>query len=318
VLDRGIKNLAFCILEKEKEGNGREKENEKLKIIKWDLINLTNNSNQCTCLLKNNNMCGKVAQFYHPTNDKIFYCKTHAKQYEIPILNILDCNNTKLKCHECEKKCKYIINDQNYCSTHSKDYQKEFTKNNKLCNIKKKSCMKVPLYDLCVTLYKILDTIPEILEVKTIVIENQPSFNNPTMKSISILLFSYYVMKKHEDIRFVAPSGKLKINSNLTKKILSSCDKKRKYNVTKELGIKYCEELLIKCIEDPSEYIKNLYNSKKKDDLCDAFLHAYYHFIGDSGLESEEFINKTIKYFIDKNENKKEKNNKDNTIIIDI
>lgn len=295
--DIGIKHLAYCILKKEK-----EKET-KLEIIEWDLLNLIDDLPTCIGVLKNKKPCHKPAQYSHPTDTNVFYCKAHVNQYIIPSLTIETLNNKKNNkknkkntCCACIKNAKYVINTKYYCSTHMKQIQKQFNRDNKLCNMKKKSCMHESLFNLCTNMYKILDTIPEILTVDKIVIENQPALDNPTMKSVSIILFGYLVMKKHLNIHLVAPSGKLKINAELTKNILSSCDKKKKYSVTKKLGILYCKELL-KQVTNNKEFNKQLDESKKKDDLCDAFLHAYYHFIGASGLESKQFIKDTVNNF---------------------
>ena len=80
------------------------------------------------------------------------------------------------------------------------------------------------------------------------------------------------------------------------KTILLKClTKPVKYSVTKELGIKYCEELL-ESIFNHVEWDNILNESKKKDDLCDALLHAWVHLIGKKSF-SKEFSDKIIKYF---------------------
>lgn len=285
--DIGIKNLSYCIL---------RKNNQKLEIVEWDLINLvSSNTMTCTYTLKNHNICGKKAAYQHPSDDKIFYCKNHSKKFQIPEMQFTIISSEN-KCCLCKKKSTSICDNKNYCDIHLNKLQKEFNKKNKLCKLKTHSCMKEPLADLCHTMYDVLDKLPNILNIDKIVIENQPAMDNPTMKSISIILFCYFIMKKHENIQFIAPSGKLKINSDLTKQILSSCDKKRKYAVTKKLGIQYCVELL-NHIDNSDRFIKILNDSKKKDDLCDAFLHAYYHFVGSTGLDAEEFVTKITKLF---------------------
>ena len=52
-----------------------------------------------------------------------------------------------------------------------------------------------------------------------VLIENQPTLKNPTMKTISTLLYSYFVMRGITDkqgtisnVRFICPSNKLKVN----------------------------------------------------------------------------------------------------------
>ena len=64
----------------------------------------------------------------------------------------------------------------------------------------------------------ILDTIPELLDAKYVFIENQPCMKNPTMKSIQIIVYSYFIIKglqnkdsNKEHIIFQSASNKLKV-----------------------------------------------------------------------------------------------------------
>lgn len=172
---------------------------------------------------------------------------------------------------KCSKSAKYTENDHNYCELHSKTAQN------------KVKMHKIPidksLYSIGTALYDVLETIPEIINSDRIVIENQPTLINPTMKSISMLLFSFFVMKKHKHVSFVSPSSKLEIDKCLTKDILGKCEKNAKYKMTKRIGILYCMELLNK-FQDCEHYKTMITTSKKKDDLCDSFLHAYYNNYG--------------------------------------
>jgi hypothetical protein len=180
--------------------------------------------------------------------------------------------------------------------------------------------MREPLYELGTKLYDALDKRPNILASNRIVIENQPAFKNPTMKSVSIILYSYFIIHKHPCVQFISASGKLKVNANLTEKILSSFPKKKKYEITKKLAIVYSKELINKYFKHHTTWIDVLEKSHKKDDLCDAFLHAYHHLFGSNGLSDEKFCNDTISYFKDvysKRHNKKMENKK-NTITLKI
>ena len=123
-------------------------------------------------------------------------------------------------------------------------------------------------------------------------------------------------MKKHPKVEFISPSGKLKVNDTLTKSILSKCTKKNKYKITKELGVKYSEKLL-ESFADTTTWNSLISSSKKKDDLCDAFLHAYYHLFGSGGLTSKEFVDETAKYFEAKINNPKNKSGEE-TIKLDV
>lgn len=311
--DIGIKNLSFCILTMD--------EDETYNIINWDLIDLRTNVHTCIGKLRNGNVCGKPAKLCHKT-DLIYYCKKHASQYSIPEIKVSSIKDKRPCCYidkniECSKLGTNNINKKCYCNAHLKKMLHQNEMDNKLYNIRNVGCMKEPLVDLGEQMYLVLDKHPEILKVDKIVIENQPSKMNMTMKSISVILLAYYIMKKHKDIAFIAPSGKLKINEELTKIILSKCTKKNKYKITKELGIKYCSKLLDK-IDDNEKWIKMFDNSKKRDDLGDSFLHAWVHMIGRHGLKNKEFIKDTIEYFDKKLEETNKRNNKKNKITLEI
>ena len=68
----------------------------------------------------------------------------------------------------------------------------------------------------------------------------------------------------------MSPSNKLKVvTEGESKKLITLhlCT----FKMTKELGIKYCKEL----INHLPEWLKVLDGHKKKDDLCDAFYKVY-------------------------------------------
>ena len=251
-------------------------------------------------------------------NDKeIYFCQKHANIYtknkimeiEGLIEKITDKMKTK-KCEfdECKKNCEIIFDEHKYCSKHQKKIYTDLIKSNKLITVKKISCMRESLVTLGERMYDAIDKRPEILLTDKIVIENQPTQKNPTMKSISVLLLSYFIMKHHKDIDFIAPSGKLKVNEKLTKEILTMFKKDGdKYGATKELGIKYTEKLL-QTFNNNETFRKILSEEKKQDDLCDSFLHAYYHSIGTATeILDEDFFKETKEYFQIKKNNKKEK-----------
>ena len=124
------------------------------------------------------------------------------------------------------------------------------------------------------------------MNVDEVLIENQPSLRNPTMKTISSLLYSYFVMRGIIDkdttksklnlIKFVSPSNKLKIDKDTTNTIIGDDEKKddnskKVYKLTKNLGVKYCTAL----INDEDK--KTLDKYKKKDDMCDSFLQGFQY-----------------------------------------
>ncbi len=130
---------------------------------------------------------------------------------------------------------------------------------------------------LCNKMYAKMAGIPEMLDVKAVLIENQPAFKNPTMGKIAALLFGYCIgNRKNKDIRvkYISPANKLKINEDKTLEIVkNSRNSADKYKLTKALAVKYTKMLL----EDNPIWMKHLMSYKKKDDLCDAFLQGYHY-----------------------------------------
>lgn len=119
-----------------------------------------------------------------------------------------------------------------------------------------------------------LDTILEkIPDINVVLIENQPSRINGAMKSIQMIIFSYFLYKKHSG---VVPCEVYLISAN--KKTLehpfeidtSGCKAKSRYVQTKYKSVKFTEQY----IKDCPQLQTHLEAYKKKDDLCDALLQA--------------------------------------------
>ena len=119
-----------------------------------------------------------------------------------------------------------------------------------------------------------------------VLIENQPSNLNGIMKTVQLLIFSYFSLLNHWDkivdnVLLINASLKLQnhnYNPDIPIKIDTTKTKKQqkndKYRINKYLGI-----------EITKYYIKNntflneyFIKYKKKDDLADCFLQAKWHF----------------------------------------
>ena len=97
------------------------------------------------------------------------------------------------------------------------------------------------------------------------------------MKTISSMIFYHFVLrgmndkvgKYYDNINFVSPCGKLKVNNkNSNDEIKKGKNEKQEYDIRKELGIKYTIAII------NSKDLNYLNSFKKQDDLCDAFLQA--------------------------------------------
>jgi len=324
--DVGIKNLAYCIINKNNETNT-------FTIEQWKIIDLTDNVDYYCCGLlkkkkgdKEEKQCDKTAKFYTESNDKTkYYCATHKKQHNVNTEEIeasyvkqIDNPDKQLCQHitpknnkQCIKKANYLFNNQLCCKTH-----KEMQLKNKIKEVSIKPIKKNKTYadtqTLCEKMYNKLSEINDLETIDEVYIENQPTHINPVMKTVSAMLFSYfvYIFKSNKlsnkIIKFVSPSFKIEINKELieftnnkinqhnnTKSKECKCricklntdlitnkeklnenykEYKLSYEGIKELGIIYTEKILEINHKGAIDMIKDY---DKKDDLCDAFLHGY-------------------------------------------
>ena len=299
--DVGIIHLAYCIMEKSDDPKVP------FKIYEWENINILEqeekpcygfiNGNDCN----NRNKCCKPIKFSGQVNNKLYhFCGLHKSQYN-KILNTKeeikfkkdDCKNTccfelKTKKKICNKNTNWFFtkNDKKvfYCNSHKNQYLKNQEKLSKLTKIKRKNACTESIDVLKYKLMTILDKKKHMLKVDKVLIENQPSLKNPKMKSIANTLYCWFLMRGIIDkeqnnslinqIKFISPSNKLKVNNDNTVLLLSkSSNDTEKYKLTKRLGIQYCNQLII---NDNNNY-DFLQKQKKKDDLCDAFLQGVYY-----------------------------------------
>tara|TARA_Y100000591_G_C21848450_1_gene710094 strand:+ start:2658 stop:3377 length:720 start_codon:yes stop_codon:yes gene_type:complete len=213
------------------------------------------------------------------------YCIINEKTDKIVDFNIINlieepkvyiCSQLNKNGSCCKSKAQYVskTDDIYYCNKH---YNKLDGKQQKL--IKKikapKKVNKYSLEELGMELFKRLDENPLFLECTNIIIENQPVLKNPTMKSIQIMLYSYFLIKNKniEKIKLVNASNKLKVcKEKLSEENQQKISKiKDKYRKNKTLAIIHCEMMI------SDEKVLEFFNShKKKDDLADAYLMTKY------------------------------------------
>ena len=281
--DVGIINLAYCLIDFK-----NEKEWE---ILNWGIINLTDR-NKLKC-----EDCGKKPTFSHTNlnGDEKYYCKIHSKKVDVSIKNFqeyfLESNISdnicvkKVKDNNCTKKIKYCYNGESYCNSHAKALYKSMENKSKLKKVSKKSVGAMSIDVLRIKLIEELEKKPELLKANTVVIENQPTFKNPKMKAISSTVYDYYLIRglfdkvktqsNIQQVKYMSPSNKLKLadDGDTQKLIKLKGDDAKTYKLTKELGIKYCLQM----IKGMDNWIELFNSYKKKDDLADAFLQGMYY-----------------------------------------
>lgn len=133
--------------------------------------------------------------------------------------------------------------------------------------------------------YKIFENIPkkldeyDLLDVNVVLLENQPCLKNPVMKTIQIIIYTYFVINglhneqsNIEKILFISAKNKLKFYDGPE----VECKLKNKYSKTKFLGKEYTKYYLN--LQNNQEKLDYFNSHKKKDDLSDCFLQGMSYF----------------------------------------
>jgi hypothetical protein len=178
----------------------------------------------------------------------------------------------------CEKRASYVLNNNGiekfYCSCHIKHKSID------------KKCKKKKLntnYDLFKLSQNCINELKKInLEnISYVLIENQPALKNPTMKSIQMIIYTFFIMSgvmnnesSITEVHMINARNKLKVYKGPKIECPYEDNKKNRYKINKYLAIKYCENMIDKDCEE----FKLLFNeSKKKDDLADCYLQGIYY-----------------------------------------
>ena len=148
--------------------------------------------------------------------------------------------------------------------------------NIKLIKQKKITVKNTPLLELVKILLSKLRKNNLLLDVDIVIIENQPVLKNPTMKSIQIVIYTYFIENGLindnsliNNVILFSPRNKLK---DYNGPIVNSDHIKNKYNKRKYLSVEYTKYYI-----KNSEFYEFFINSKKKDDLADSFIQGYYY-----------------------------------------
>lgn len=269
--DIGIKNLAYCLI------NYDKKEPKKYSIEDWGIINLTLTdsegvSNICVC-----QPCKRPAKWCNINDKSLKYCGIHSKKEDTKCL--LDLKKIPCSKAKCKSAAKFYdpVSKIYGCGRHSKDFSENKTE------LYQKKATSIPLLVLSRLLFKKMEEYPQFLNATHIVIENQPVLKNPTMKSIQMILYSYFIsketeIKKFENIALISASNKLKVYkgpSNETIKNIANI--KSKYTKNKKLAVEHCKLLLEE--DKNNENWSKFYDEykSKRDDLADAYLMCRYY-----------------------------------------
>ena len=186
------------------------------------------------------------------------------------------CEHCMKENKQCDKSAKKFIieNNKKLCTSHIKLKQ---YKDMKMKNIPKN---KNQLLLIGKNIVEKLDNYKHFLDVDHVLLENQPALKNPTMKSIQMIIYSYFLvngitndLSKIENLEMINARNKLKAYKGPEIK----CEIKDKYKRTKFLGIEYCKVMIDENNKIEEKFKKLFEESKKKDDLADSYLQGIYY-----------------------------------------
>jgi hypothetical protein len=280
-IDVGIKNLAFCLFEKNSEASH-------FSIEKWDVVNLSQEDEIAKCYFveKNNNICNKPAKY--TANDKCF-CLKHSKKQDFQL------PTRELKASFINKqKIQKLIDILDKYGIH---YEKPCKKNDLIFKINEyvsKKCFKeieitnASQIDLITIGKNIKNKFNKIFpmeeKIDYVLIENQISPIANRMKTIQGMIAQYFIMNNTQHIEFISSINKLKCLNNKQHENTKSNDSNDStdYKSRKKQGIQKCLEILTSDFRFNNQ-IEYFNIHKKKDDLSDSFLQGLW-FIGKQNL----------------------------------
>jgi len=300
--DVGIKNLAYCIF---------QYDNGNINIIKWDIINFAQNKSvNCCAKKRSGSLCTNKAKYVGTNSENIVlnYCGTHKKLYKpfsYDIETYFKPANKSTKCNYilpkkkicCTSNAKFTDNNKYYCTSHMKITKKHLIKDAQIKPIKTEKCTSADMQILAKNLYRSLNNTHELGNIDVVYIENQPTHTNPTMKTISSLLFGYFVLKNIDTVRFISPSNKLKVDKELQDDLFNLIDKDHKiYKIIKKIIEKnnsvYKEE-------SKEDILKNIIYQQKKSDKIYKISNKNYDITKELGIIYTKLLLKDNKKQID-------------------
>lgn len=169
------------------------------------------------------------------------------------------------------------IKNLSYCLLESHEKDTHIIQWDNLC-ITDEKCKTVPLERMTeMTLLTLQDTFANNpnFQVDVVLIENQPSQKNGIMKTISVIIYTFFNMLKIQmgnvkEVRFVSPSSKLKCKwvNRLSNPVSTTYSQRKKLSV--QLMKLYMEVIC-------PERIPWFQQHRKQDDISDSALFGIYY-----------------------------------------
>lgn len=245
--DVGLKNLAYCIIDYSLPETDTSSS---INVIDWNIIDITNEKKlNCSTIMKNAKICNAKATHYCQTESGDVAC--------------------------CKKKrCQELFN--------LKYKEDKFT----IHQITSEKISDISIIEITERIIKELNQRKDILlNIDRVIIENQPAYTpfsankfktksivNPLMKSVQMIITTFYIMNGITDIHLFFAKNKHNIYDGPIIESSAITD----YAKRKELSIHYCKYFLKKHnqIKWLTFYAKLEENNIKIDDLADSFLQC--------------------------------------------
>lgn len=302
--DIGIKNMAFCVL------SSTQNAETPITIHDWNVFSMIEEEGPviypCNCMVAGKNkkiepkMCNKTSKYKKFDQ---YFCDRHAKLYKQYIVPTKKHSIAFIK----KQKVPDLIA---LCNTHMlllnrdvKTLKKEhlieilscFYKQvcfDPIIPVKSKNANEIDLIHIGKSIKRLFDQLPDINTITNVLIENQISPIANRMKTIQGMLAQYFIMKNDNiHIDFVSSSHKLNqfkqipalcepsttvVNPESNTHVNESNKANPHYKAHKSDGITYCQKIL----EQNASLTQwtSCMNTRKKDDLADAFLQGLWYF----------------------------------------
>ena len=203
--------------------------------------------------------------------NNLAYCELTPEK-KISNWGILNLNENPICCANlrkpCEKQATYSIGKGSECKYYCSAHYKKM-KGGKKLNSSRDICS---LSQICIKKLHSLD----LTSIKHVLIENQPALKNPIMKSVQMIIYTFFIIygimnndSPIDNIHMVNARNKLKVYKG--EPIV--CDKKGVYAKNKWLSIEYTKKMIL---NEDVDKVSLFSASKKKDDLADAYLQGIY------------------------------------------
>jgi Holliday junction resolvasome RuvABC endonuclease subunit len=138
------------------------------------------------------------------------------------------------------------------------------------------NCNKIKLEELTEELLKALnETFSDTFEADIVLIENQPMLKNGLMKTLSVMIYTYFNMMRLQygtisEVKFISATNKLKCQKVAEVQTSSTTTYKDRKKLSIEVVKRYLEEI------SPSR-LSWFSQQKKQDDLADSFNQAMHY-----------------------------------------